>query len=189
MDWRCLFPAYMVLFTHSHLKFSCITYLTSYHWTFFCPSRRRKGTAGNKKSPCPCKTGTRAVSILRYHPNWLFQKPTFFAYKHTRSANNDSSRRQPLLGAQRRCSVCPHRSIQQRSRLRLFTCRRLSVGLRHCLLFLLFGLCDVICHLGYTCPRSLSTVRILIFSKSRECLSAESLNTTNWMGLKMYMVR
>ena len=133
--------------------------------------------------------GTRAVSILRYHPNWLFQKPTFFAYKHTRSANNDSSRRQPLLGAQRRCSVCPHRSIQQRSRLRLFTCRRLSVGLRHCLLFLLFGLCDVICHLGYTCPRSLSTVRILIFSKSRECLSAESLNTTNWMGLKMYMVR
>ena len=48
-------PAYMVLFTHSHLKFSCITYLTSYHWTFFCPSRRRKGTAGNKKSPCPCK--------------------------------------------------------------------------------------------------------------------------------------
>ena len=160
----CLFPAYMVLFTHSHLKFSCITYLTSYHWTFFCPSRRRKGTAGNKKSPCPCKTGTRAVSILRYHPNWLFQKPTFFAYKHTRSANNDSSRR-------------------------LFTCRRLSVGLRHCLLFLLFGLCDVICHLGYTCPRSLSTVRILIFSKSRECLSAESLNTTNWMGLKMYMVR
>ena len=41
---------------HSHSKFSCITpYLTSYHWTFFCPSRRRKGMAGNKKSPCPCK--------------------------------------------------------------------------------------------------------------------------------------
>ncbi|MCB6875692.1 hypothetical protein LIZ94_19920, partial [Flavonifractor plautii] len=31
--WCCLFAVYTVLFTLFRLKFSCITYLTSYHWT------------------------------------------------------------------------------------------------------------------------------------------------------------
>ena len=54
------------------LIFSCITYLTSYHWTL----RANRMIHGDKrKSPCPRKhfAGTRAiitVILLRCHPAW-----------------------------------------------------------------------------------------------------------------------
>ncbi|MDY3079305.1 MAG: hypothetical protein SOR56_03745, partial [Oscillospiraceae bacterium] len=34
LDCCCLFASYMVLLLDFPLSFSCITYLTSYHWTY-----------------------------------------------------------------------------------------------------------------------------------------------------------